>query len=246
MVSFLNRSKAKKGSLKAIAKGGPLARGDEITTWATGNWSRTWKSELDSFIVHHTQHSTGHIHCHLPVVEVKTYKAESTWCIQILSSQGVPRIFDCEGKLRTPSQGSPEYRFRASIATRTSPAKSNTMLEKKKKTFSFPGGGNCPAPAMCGPGSRAEKIRFGFSDLNRQATCKKKYYLFTFLSKSLLSDFPVSFCVDFLGTVSFTLLSSMAWCCLKVLNLFSTGFYDDEKVITLSKFSNKRKKIDNY
>ena len=93
-----------------------------------------WKSELDSFIVHHTQHSTGHIHCHLPVVEVKTYKAESTWCIQILSSQGVPRIFDCEGKLRTPSHdGSPVYRFRANIATRISPAKSNTMLEKKKK-----------------------------------------------------------------------------------------------------------------
>ena len=37
----------------------------------------------------------------------------------------------CGGKLCTPSQGSPVYRFWISTATRNSPAKSNTMLEEK-------------------------------------------------------------------------------------------------------------------
>ena len=58
-------------------------------------------------------------------------------------------FFVCGGKLRTPSQGSPVYRFWTNIATKNSPAESNTILEKKKLLV-FLMGATVPLPRYVG------------------------------------------------------------------------------------------------
>jgi len=87
-------------------------------------------------------------------------------------------FFCLRGKTPHTFTGVSRIQTETNIATRNTPAKSNTMLEKK--TFGFPGGGNRPPPPaspLCTALRRKKKERKNSQSLYVQFKFKYKFLL---------------------------------------------------------------------